>query len=188
MSVLLRDRGSTAIVVNDPGHWEPFDAAKPPSISVKGLCQAPLLGLARTDSFELPMDFTLGSFPSYISSVNGLSKAEHWAAWSDGATVEFRFARPLPAAFDLHLRVGAAFGANKGAPIKVRAGERELAFTVDHEPMDVTLPFRDVRDAQTVSFHVPYPEAPKDRGTGDDPRKLGIASIAMRVVPLIQPR
>jgi hypothetical protein len=94
----------------------------------------------------------------------------------------------LPAAFDLHLRVGAAFGANKGAPIKVRAGERELAFTVDHEPMDVTLPFRDVRDTQTASFHVPYPEAPKDRGTGDDPRKLGIASIAMRVVPLIQPR
>jgi len=52
MSVLLRDRGSKAMVVNEPGafQWEPFDPADAVSIGYWGLCQAPLVGPRRTNS------------------------------------------------------------------------------------------------------------------------------------------
>lgn len=45
LSVLLRDRGSNAMVANEPPQrWEPFDASNPPRIGRLGVCQAPLLG------------------------------------------------------------------------------------------------------------------------------------------------
>ena len=45
LSVLLRDRGSNAMVANEPPQrWEPFDASNPPRIGRLGLCQAPLIG------------------------------------------------------------------------------------------------------------------------------------------------
>jgi hypothetical protein len=43
MSVLLRDRGSAAMVVNEPTAWEPFSPAAAPVIRYRGLCEAGLI-------------------------------------------------------------------------------------------------------------------------------------------------
>jgi hypothetical protein len=40
LSVLLRQHGSTALVLNDPGQWQPFDPAQPVSIDYRGLCES----------------------------------------------------------------------------------------------------------------------------------------------------
>jgi hypothetical protein len=44
LSMLLRDQGSDAIVVNEPGQdWEPFDPRHPVPIPQRGLCQTSVL-------------------------------------------------------------------------------------------------------------------------------------------------
>ena len=183
MSVLLRDQGSQAMVTNDPEQYEPFDAHKPVSIAYRGFCEAPVLGSARLDSFELPMTFSEGKYPSYVASVSGLSRPEGWATWSEGPIVEIRFARRLPQTFDLTLSIASAFGGNRGQPVKVRAGASEQSFVVDREPFEVTIPFHVVDDATSLSFVIPRPESPLELGKGNDPRKLGIAFFSLVVVP-----
>lgn len=185
LSVLLRDRGSVAMVHNEPGAsaWEPFKPENAPTIPYLGLCQAPLLGPARLDSFLIPVSFGNARYPSYVESVRGLSKPEGWATWSDGPVVEFRFARPLPSSFDLSLRIGSAFGANKRSSVKVRAGSRELEFVADREPTDVDLQFREVAGANVLTFHIPKPESPVETGAGADPRMLGLAFVTLKITP-----
>ncbi len=187
MSLLLRDRGSKAMVVNEPGSfgWEPFDPAKAPAIDYRGFCQVPPLGTARVDSFELerPISFAGGKYPSYVARVRGLSNPEGWGTWSEGPLVEIDFARPLPRSFDLAIRIGPTFGANKGLPIKVRAGGQEQSFTVDREPYETTLQFREVGDEPTLSFVIPRPQSPHELGNGQDVRKLGIGLVSLSVAP-----
>jgi hypothetical protein len=43
LSILLRVRGSTAIVHNDHGAWEPFDPDVPMALAYRGACESPLL-------------------------------------------------------------------------------------------------------------------------------------------------
>jgi MFS family permease len=43
MSVLLRDGGSSAMVINEPTAWEPFNPAAARAIPYRGLCSAPLV-------------------------------------------------------------------------------------------------------------------------------------------------
>lgn len=42
LSILLRLRGSKAMVSNDPGQWEPFDPATPPTMAYVGVCEEPI--------------------------------------------------------------------------------------------------------------------------------------------------
>lgn len=185
MSVLLRGRGSQSMVFNEPGasRFEPFDPTRPIHIPYRGLCQAPLVGAATPDSFDLPIDFTSGTYPTYIISVSGLSKPEGWATWSEGPKVEFRFARPLPRSFDIKLRIGSAFGSNRALPVKVRAGEQELSFVADQEPTEIALKFRETNLPTTLSFYIPRPESPAENGSGADSRMLGIAFVSLAVNP-----
>jgi hypothetical protein len=101
--------------------------------------------------------------------------------------VEIRFAKPLPDAFDLHLRIGRAYGTNKGAPVTVRAGRQEQTLVVDSEPFDATLGFRGVGDADALVLWIPKPQSPAERGEGADPRRLGIGLISLRIVPVAAP-
>jgi hypothetical protein len=183
MSVLLRDRGSRAMVTNEPGNFEPFDASNPPSIDNRGICQVPMVGASRPDTFGLPMAMASGKYPSYVSRVSGLGAPEGWATWSEGPEASIEFARPLPRSFDLAVRLGSAFGSNRTLPIRVRAGSVEKSFLVDRDTFETTLEFRDVGDAAKITFLIPRPESPRERGSGDDPRKLGIAFVSLAVMP-----
>lgn len=185
MSVLLRDRDSDAMVANEPGAfgWEPFDPSKAPTIHYRGLCQSPLLGGARPDSLRTPILFTTSKFPSYVADITGLSVPEGWGTWSVGEQVTIRFTKPLPHAFDLVVRIGSVFGDNRMFPIKVQAGDAEQLFTVDHEAYEKRLSFRNVGEATTLSFTIPRPASPLERGEGLDPRKLGIGLVSMQVIP-----
>lgn len=187
MSVLLRERGSNAIVANDPGMYEPFDATRPVRIRERGICAAPLFGATAPDAMDFQLSF-VGAKPSAsVAEVTGLSSPEAWATWSDGPVVEVRFARPLPRAFDLKVRVATAFGANRGAPVKVRVGGVERAFAVDSEPYETTLRFDDVGEARAITFTIPHPQSPAETGKGADVRKLGLAFVSIAVEPRPQP-
>lgn len=185
MSLLLRDRGSSAMVVNEPGSfgWEPFDPARAPSIDYRGFCQAPPFSAAPVDSFERAIAFVGGKYPSYVDRITGVSNPEGWGTWSEGPLVEISLKRPLPRSFDLVVRLGPVFGENKGLPVTVRAGGKEQSFVADREPYEATLAFRDVDAARTLSFLIPRPQSPQELGTGQDVRKLGIGFVSLRVIP-----
>jgi hypothetical protein len=187
MSVLLRDSGSLAMVPNEPGAfaWEPFEPAKAPSIPYRGLCEAPLARGAQGES--VAVWFNQPAYPAVIKSARGLSHAEGWGRWSEGPLVELRFAKPLGDAFDLQLRIGDAYGANKGVPIVVQAGRQERTFVVDREAFEATIRFRDVGSADALLFRIPHPESPADRGEGNDDRKVGIGFISLYIRPAAVP-
>jgi len=43
LSILLRERGSSAIVHNDPGSWQPFDPDLPIALTYRGACENRIL-------------------------------------------------------------------------------------------------------------------------------------------------
>jgi hypothetical protein len=184
MSVLLRDRGSQAMVVNEANafSWQPFSPSNPLEITSLGLCQAPLLGPRRPDSFELPLSFQSGPRPSYIARVIGVSHPEGWATWSDGEKVEIHFVRPLPRSFDLVVTTATAFGANRELPVTVRVGGQTNTFVPGDQPQSFTLRFREVDTASVVTFDIPRPQSPSQLGLGDDSRRLGIALTSVQVI------
>jgi hypothetical protein len=190
MSLLLRDRGSLALATNEPGAFEPepFRGGRTPSIPQRGLCEAPLLRAVFGEETGIAVSFSQPAYPFAIKSVQGLSHAEAWGRWSDGPVVEIRFAKALPESFDLQVRIGSAFGANKGAPVSVRAGRQEQTLVVDREPFDALLRFRGAGDTDTLVFLIPNPQSPAEHGGGTDERKLGIGLISLRIVPVAAPR
>lgn len=186
MSVLLRDRGSRPLVANEPGasSWQPFQLAAAPTIPYRGLCQAPLLGAGKPEGFGVATSFLTGRYPGYVAAVEGVSKPEGWATWSEGPVVRMRFTRPLPVAFELNVRIAAALGENRTLPIVVRAGGVERQFVADRQPTDAALEFEGVAAGTTaLEFVVPKPVAPSELGMGADDRKLGIALVSLAVTP-----
>jgi hypothetical protein len=184
LSVLLRDRGSRAMVRNEmPERWQPFDPAKAITLNYLGLCQAPLWREPRLDPLRTPISFRDAKYPNYVASVRGLSNAEGWAAWSDANTVEVHFREDLPQSFDMILNVASAFGSNRGAEIPVMVGARRQSFVTRSEPYEVTMSFSGVGRTRTITIEIPKPESPTELGISADNRRLGIALISMTIVP-----
>lgn len=185
MSVLLHDRGSGAMVMNEPAQrWEPFPVDRAPYIDYWGLCQAPLIGHGRERPDALMISFTSGRYPPAVAEIRGVSAPEGWGTWSEGPRVEVRFKQPLPPSFDLAVRLGTAFGSNRELPVKVRVGDKEQTFVPDRDPFQATLQFRGVGGERgSLFFEIPKPESPLERGSGQDPRKLGIGLISLVVTP-----
>lgn len=186
MSALLRDRGSSAYVINEPGvyGWEPFEPTKTPKLDYQGLCQAPMFTKARPDSFELPISFVAGNrFPTYVASITGISVAEGWATWTEGDRMQVHFSRNMPTSFDVLLQVAAAYGANRELPVTVTVGNQNKTFVVGHGAREVRLDFQDIGEANSLSIVIPRASAPADFGDSPDTRRLGLALVSMQIVP-----
>jgi hypothetical protein len=185
LSVLLRDRGSQAVVANEAGaySWEPFPVERAPSLPHKGFCQSPVLGPERLDSFAVPISFVAGRPPNYVAEIRGLSRPEGWATWTEGDRLEIRFARRLPSSFKVIVEVAAAFGENATTPVKVSAGSQVVSFVAGSVPREVHLGFDGVEGADMLVFEIPAASSPAAVGLSNDTRRLGIALKSLRVVP-----
>jgi glycosyltransferase involved in cell wall biosynthesis len=71
---------------------------------------------------EVELDLRGERFHREVARWRGLSYAEPWGRWSDGARVELLFHRPLPQRLRLEL-LAAALGDNARLPIGVQVGE-----------------------------------------------------------------
>ncbi|HRD49596.1 MAG: hypothetical protein JNK95_11580 [Candidatus Competibacter sp.] len=132
------------------------------------------------------LQFSQEIWPAFIAEVQGLSGAEPWGRWSDGATVTIRFKNPLPDAFILKIRAG-AFGPNLSRPFTFSAGpeRQELAITTPQSMGEMTeyaLCFTHSQGTRTLEITVPQPQA-----TATDPRRLGIALSSLRILPASEP-
>ncbi len=114
-------------------------------------------------------------YPKFIKSVIGMSKNELNGRWTDGKTVIFTFANPLPMAFRLHLGIAAVFGPNDGKPVKVAIGDWKGEFTVTGSILNpVDLEVKTSQPANAIEFTIPEPTSPKELKMSNDTRALGV--------------
>jgi glycosyltransferase involved in cell wall biosynthesis len=78
------------------------------------------------------LDLRRERFHSAVARWRGLSYAEPWGRWSDGARVEILFERPLPARVRIEM-LAAAIGDNARLPIGVQVGEAAADLLVPAE-------------------------------------------------------
>ncbi len=126
------------------------------------------------------IDFSKPGNPAFLAAVNGLSGHEPWGRWSDSGTVTFQFAQPLPTHFTLILTAH-AFGPNIGAPIKVKTGASEQTLTLTAAAETHRLDFTLTAPTDRLEFLIPQPTSPADLQQGEDPRKLGIGFVTLRI-------
>lgn len=126
------------------------------------------------------IDFSKPGYPDFLASANGMSGHEPWGRWSDGTPVAFQFKQPLPARFTLAL-IAHAFGPNIGAPIQVRAGASEQTLTLAADDQTCRLDFTLAAPADRLEFSIPQPTSPAELKQGEDPRKLGIGLVKLRI-------
>lgn len=126
------------------------------------------------------IDFSKPGYPDFLASANGMSGHEPWGRWSDGTPVAFQFKQPLPARFTLALTAH-AFDPNIGAPIQVRAGASEQTLTLAADDQTCRLDFALAAPADRLEFSIPQPTSPAELKQGEDPRKLGIGLVKLRI-------
>jgi hypothetical protein len=139
--------------------------------------------LIQKTSYDI--DFTNNNYPEFLSNVSGMSYKEDWGRWTDANIAPeamFVFKNPLPEKFTLELKAH-AFGPNVDQPVKVIAGGVEKTFTPESKTGDeiFQLNFNGVK-GNTIEIIPPKPTSPKDAGVNQDPRKIGVGLVYMKVL------
>jgi hypothetical protein len=186
LSLLFRDRGSNALVLNDPvsNTWEPFD----PNVNIfhhnyKGFCQTSSFFSVSEINLRTPILFSSSEYPAYVKNIKGLSYPEDWATWSDGSYVEINLEQSLPSSFDLVFNIAGAYGQNKYLPIKVQVGNKKELFIFNNLSNSAILKFRNTGVNRQILISIPQPESPFSLSDGNDRRKLGIALKSIAIIP-----
>lgn len=154
----------------------------------------PLNNEKTTDKIEfaqeasLYVDFADNNYPVFLSNVSGMSHQEAWGRWTDADLApgaKFVFKNPLPGKFTLELKAH-AFGPNIGRPVKVIAGGIEKTFSPESKTGDeiFQLDFNGVK-GNIIEIIPPKPTSPKDAGVNQDPRKIGVGLVYMKVLPSV---
>ena len=121
------------------------------------------------------IQFQREGYPRFISSVTGISGREEFGRWSDAGTVIFTFAEPLPKKFLLSVETTAAYAANAGKPLRVKVGDWAGQAVIGTMPQTAEFRVASTVAPRTIEFTIAQPTSPKQLGTGDDTRTLGIA-------------
>ena len=136
---------------------------------------------------EKDLDFTVGSWPGIIAGTQGLSSPEPWGTWSDGNRVVFEFSKPLPKEFTLVLKGHTIGNTDQPFTIVVGGERREIRLP---SPQILTLPFKTDGNINSISIEIPWARSMREMGVSQDPRRLGIGFVSMRIiskVPRVNP-
>jgi len=128
------------------------------------------------------IDFRKPGYPRGVVEVRGMSGHEPWGRWTDSTETRFTFSEPLPKSFVLVI-MGGAVGPNVGRPVGVKIGAQTKSFIFSADPFKTqpeiqSVEFTSANTVNTIELQTPHLWRP----TGD-PRNLGIALIALRVIP-----
>lgn len=139
----------------------------------------------RADSFLL----TLPGAPQSVKQFSGISRPESWGRWSNAnlaPAVNIEYVDPLPARFDLVI-TARAFGANAHRPIPVRVGDQEQLLQLSDDFSTTTLHFTNPGGSHQLVIAPPEPQLTNVGNIpGQDPRKLGIGMVEIKVIPQTQ--
>ena len=130
--------------------------------------------------------FAVPGAPASVKRFSGISRWENWGRWSNAnlaPEVKIEYVDPLPARFDLVI-TARAFGPNAHRPIPVRVGDREQLLTLGEDLSTTTLHFTNPAGEHTLTIAPPEPQQSNVGNiTGQDPRRLGIGMVDIRIVP-----
>ncbi len=130
--------------------------------------------------------FAVPGAPSSVKRFSGISRWENWGRWSNAnlaPEVSIEYTDPLPARFDVVI-TARAFGPNAHRPIPVRVGDQQQALTLGEELSTTTLHFTNTTGEHTLTIAPPEPQQSNlGNITGQDPRRLGIGMVDIKIVP-----
>ena len=143
---------------------------------------------ARADGYEATLaegiQFERAGYPRFVTAVKGMSDAEKFGRWTEGARVGFAFSEPLPKAFVLKLEIVTAFGPNAGEPVKIRVGDWQGQAIVGSTPQTIELQVATPVAANSIELVIAKPTSPMTLGISRDARLLGIALKRLSISPL----
>lgn len=129
---------------------------------------------------------TVPGAPNSVKSFSGISRPESWGRWSNAnlaPEVKIEYVDPLPQKFDLVI-TARAFGPNVHRPIPVRVGDQKQLLTLGEEFSTTTLHFDNPNGSHNLIIVPPEPQLSNIGNiTGQDPRKLGIGMVDIKIVP-----
>ncbi len=136
----------------------------------------------KADSFLLAVP----GAPETVKRFSGISRPESWGRWSNAnlaPEVNIEYVDALPAKFDLVI-TARAFGPNVQRPIPVRVGDQQQLMTLGETFSTTTLHFENPNGSHTLTIVPPEPQlSTLDNIIGQDPRKLGIGMVDIKIIP-----
>ncbi len=129
------------------------------------------------------IDFTTGSWPGIVARKQGLSNPEPWGTWSDGDRVELEFTKPLPKKFTLVLKGHTIGDTSQPSTLVVGEDRREIRLP---SPKELVFPFQTDGSIKSISIEIPWARSMRELGVSQDPRRLGIGFVSMRIITKVQ--
>ncbi len=130
--------------------------------------------------------FAVPGAPASVKSFKGISRPESWGRWSNAnlaPEVEIEYVEPLPPRFDVVI-TARAYGPNAHRPIPVRVGDQQQLLTLSEKDTTTTLHFVNPAGSRNLVIVPPEPQlTDMDNIVGQDPRKLGIGMVDLKIVP-----
>lgn len=117
--------------------------------------------------------------PEFVLSTAGLADQEWFGRWSDGPRVVLTLSHMLQGEFELSISA-TAYGWNKLLGFMVRIGDAEsrVTFGTNYDQLETaTLAFNVRKPTNVIEILIPKPTTPPN-----DPRKVGIALVEMRMI------
>ena len=133
--------------------------------------------------YPVLIDFSSDLWPDSVARVTGISHAESWGAWSDGAAVAVKFSKPLPATFDLIL-TAKAFGPNENKVFNIEVDGHRYPVTLTADNASYTLNVSNIGNDDALIIKVPSPTSPKQLGINQDDRMLGLGLDKLEIQPV----
>lgn len=164
---------------SDGSHEQSIDK----SLKVEGglTTQIDILGARYNATLSDGITFNRDGYPSFVSSVKGISEKETFGRWTDGSQVIIVFNQSLPKHFTLKLKSG-AFSPWLNKPIKIIVGNAQLETKFNkEEAVEVEIPVVTDGNARSIIFEFPDAKSPKELGISTDTRQLGLALVSLSI-------
>lgn len=133
--------------------------------------------------YPLVIDFSSATWPDSVIKITGISHAESWGTWSDGAAVAVKFTKPLPSKFEL-IVTAKAFGPNENQVFDVEVDGHRYPVTLTAANASYTLNISNARNDDALVIKVPSPASPKQLGMSQDDRMLGLGLDKLEIHPV----
>ena len=115
--------------------------------------------------------------------LGGLSHAEEWGRWTEGAHALIELRNTVKNPVRLAIEIRDVVGTSVGKPLLVRIGTHAYRHVLRRGAQRFSAALHDLDGAglQRIELEIPAPMSPKEAGTGEDPRRLGVALSVLEI-------
>lgn len=138
-----------------------------------------LFGCAKEDNYKA--DFRNERLS--LVSVVGVSNLEIFGRWTDSNTVVLETPSPLPTSFNLIIDTLGCYKSVNGTELFVTVSGETLSATVDDQPQNIVLNFKNVKKGtRVIVLNIPGAKRPIDIEGLPDTRVLGLRLSTISII------